>query len=99
MPSMDAMLMTLAGRAAVAALRRAGAMAWVKKNGVLAFRVRTLSHPSSGNSSNFAPQAAPALFTRISTFGSLAMTAAASDFAPATVDTFIGMDMQVPPSL
>ncbi len=96
---MDAMLITLAGRAAVAALRNAGAMACVKKNGVLALRVSTLSQPSSGNSSKAAPHAAPALLTRMSTFGSLAIPAAASPLAPATVDTFMGMGMQVPPSL
>src|SRR5271169_6669905 len=97
MPSIDAMLMTLAGRAAVAAFRNAGAMACVIKNGVLALRFRTLSQPSSGNSSNFAPHAAPALFTRMSTLGSLAITAAASDLTPARVDTFMGIDMQLPP--
>src|SRR5476651_1378919 len=99
MPSIDAMLITLAGRATVAALRNAGAMACVKKNGVLAFRLTTLSQPSSGNSSKAAPHAAPALLTRISTFGSCAITAAASAFAPATVATFMGMEMQAPPSL
>src|ERR1700729_1276349 len=93
------MLITLAGRAGVAALRNAGAIACVRKNGVLAFRLSTLSHPSSGNSSKAAPHAAPALLTRISTPGSWAITAAASPLAPATVDTFIGTEMQVPPSL
>src|SRR5580693_8284168 len=93
------MLVTLAGCDAVAAFRNAGAIACVRKNGVLAFRLSTLSQPSSGNSSKAAPQAAPALLTRISTFGSLSITAAASPLAPATVDTFIGMEMQVPPSL
>src|SRR6202522_871311 len=96
---MEAMLITLAGRAGEAAFRNAGAIACVRKNGVLAFRLSTLSQPSSGNSSNAAPHAAPALLTRISTFGSLSMTAAASPLAPATVDTFMGMAMQVPPSL
>src|SRR3984957_20755628 len=93
------MLMTLAGRAGEAALRKAGAIAWVRKNGVLAFRLSTLSQPSSGNSSKAAPHAAPALLTKMSTFGSCAITAAASPLAPATVETFMGMEMQVPPSL
>src|ERR1700678_3399428 len=96
---MEAMLITLEGRAGEAALRNAGAIACVRKNGVLAFRLSTLSQPSSGNSSKAAPHAAPALLTRISTLGSLSITAAASPFAPATVDTFMGMEMQVPPSL
>src|SRR6516225_10316377 len=99
MPSMEAILMTLAGRAAVAALRNAGARAWVRKKGALALRFRTLSQPSSGNSSKLAPQAAPALFTRMSTLGSRAITAAASDLAPASVETFMGIEMQAPPSL
>src|SRR5271169_5352366 len=99
MPSIDAMLITLAGRALVAALRSAGAKACVKKNGVLALRLRTLSQPSSGNSSNFAPHAAPALFTKISNLGSLSITAAASALTPARLETFMGIDMQVPPSL
>src|SRR5258707_10509496 len=93
------MLMTLAGRAGEAAFRSAGAIACVRKKGVLAFKLSTLSQPSSGNSSKAAPHAAPALLTRISTFGSWAITAAASPLAPATVDTFMGMEMQAPPSL
>src|ERR1700685_2257288 len=98
MPSIEAMLITLAGRAGEAALRNAGAIACVRKKGVLVFRSSTLSQPSSGNSSKAAPHAAPALLTRISTFGSCAITAAASPLAPATVDTFMGMEMQVAPS-
>src|SRR5258707_3319176 len=93
---MDAILITLAGRAADAALRNAGARACVKKNGVLALRLRTLSQPSSGNSSKAPPHAAPALFTRISTLGSWAITAAASPLAPATIDPFMGIEIQVP---
>src|SRR5271154_2885872 len=99
MPSIEAMLITLAGRFTLAALRNAGAMAWVRKNGVLALRSRTLSQPDSGNSSKGAPQAAPALFTRMSSLGSRAITAAPSALAPSTVEIFMGIDRQLPPSL
>ena len=45
------MLITLAGRFALAAACTAGANAWARKNGVLALRSSTLSQPRSGNSS------------------------------------------------
>jgi len=66
MPSIEAMLITLAGRSCVAEARRAGASAWVRKNGDLRFRSTTLSQPASGKLSNSASQAAPALLTRMS---------------------------------
>ena len=69
MPSIEAMLITLDGFSAVAAARKDAASALVRKNGVLRLRFITLSQPLSGNSSKSAPQAAPALLTRISSFG------------------------------
>ena len=57
----------------------------------------TLSQPFSGNSSKVASHAAPALLTRMSSFGSRAVTAAASAFAPSTLEASIGIAMQVPP--
>ena len=50
--------------------RGMGVSACVKKNGVFMFRSTTLSQPASGNSSKGAPQAAPALLTRMSSAGS-----------------------------
>src|SRR4051812_803127 len=48
MPSIEAMLITLAGRSALAALRSGPASACVRKNGVFRFRSTTLSQPFSG---------------------------------------------------
>ena len=70
MPSIEAMLITFAGRAALAAARSDGASAWVRKNGVFRLRLTTLSQPFSGNASNYSPHAAPALLTRMSSVGS-----------------------------
>src|SRR6266853_4863800 len=97
MPSIEAMLMTLAGFSADAAARNGAASALVKKNGVLTLRFITLSQPLSGNSSNSAPQAAPALLTRMSSFGSSRMISAASLSQPSTVEMSIGSAMHSPP--
>src|SRR5665213_1712497 len=99
MPSMEAMLITLAGRSGEAAAARAPCRAWVRKNGDFRLRFRTLSQPLSGKSSNAAPQAAPALLTRMSRVGSRAATRAARALQPSTVETSWGTEMQVPPSL
>ena len=61
MPSIEAMLITLAGLSAVAAARSGAASALVRKNGVLRLRFITLSQPLSGNSSKSAPHAAPGI--------------------------------------
>src|SRR6185295_810741 len=98
MPSIDAMLMTLAGRSGFAAARSGAASAWVRKNGDLTLRSITLSQPFSGKSSNPASHAAPALLTRMSSDDSRAAYAAASERAPSRLDTSIGSAMQVPPS-
>src|SRR5215218_5803484 len=77
MPSTEAMLMTLAGRSCEAAARSGFASALVRKNSDLTLRSITLSQPLSGNSSKSAPQAAPALLTRMSSFGSSLIISAA----------------------
>ena len=59
-------MITLDGCSKVAAAFRAPWSAWVRKKGDLTFRSITLSQPLSGNSSKGAPQAAPALLTRMS---------------------------------
>ncbi len=97
MPSMDAMLMTLAGFSALAAARSGAASALVRKNGVFRLRFITLSQPLSGNSSKSAPHAAPALLTRISSFGSRFLISAASISIPAMVEISIGSAMHWPP--
>ena len=51
MPSIEAMLITLAGCSALAAARSGACSALVRKNGVLTLRSITLSQPLSGNSS------------------------------------------------
>src|SRR5882724_11458165 len=94
---MEAMLMTLAGLSAVAAARNGAASALVRKNTDLTLRSMTLSQPLSGNSSNSAPHAVPALLTRMSSFGSSLMISAASLSQPATVDMSIGSAMHSPP--
>ena len=96
MPSIEAMLITFAGRSALAAARSGLCSALVRKNSDLTFRFITLSQPLSGNSSNSAPQAAPALLTRMSSFGSRLMISAASCSQPALVDISIGSAMHSP---
>ena len=64
---MEAMLITLArwSRSRPSGAHRRSS-AWVRKNGAFRLRSTTLSQPLSGNSSYGAPQAAPALLTRMS---------------------------------
>ena len=88
-PTHDAMLMTFAGRCC-AARRSISCSACVRKNGAFRFRSTALSQPASGNSSNAAAQAAPALFTRISSWLSRSASAAARHWAPARVGTSAG---------
>ena len=83
-PTHDAMLMTFAGRCC-AARRSISCSACVRKNGAFRFRSTALSQPASGNSSNAAAQAAPALFTRISSWLSRSASAAARHWAPASL--------------
>src|ERR1700737_2616710 len=97
MPSIEAMLMTLAGRSADAAARNGAASALVRKNGVLRLRFITLSQPLSGHSSQSAPHGAPALLTRMSSLGSRFLISAASISMPAMVETSIGSAMHSPP--
>src|SRR5205814_2563173 len=89
------MLITLAGLALLA-LRSCSCRAWVRKNGDLTFRSITLSQPFSGKVSKDSPQAAPALFTRMSSEPSLAAYAAARPLAPSTVETSAGSAKQGP---
>ena len=70
--------------------------AWVRKKGDFRLRLTTLSQPLSGNSSNAAPQAAPALLTRMSSLDSWAPKAATSSLIPAAVETSAGSEMQGP---
>ena len=95
-PSMDAMLMTFAKRSFDDAARSSGASAWVRKNGVFMLRSTVLSQPLSGNSSNSAPQAAPALFTKMSSFDSRLEISATSEAIPSCVDTSPGIEMHSP---
>src|SRR5258707_5197275 len=97
MPSLDAMLITLEGFTAVAAARSGEASDLVRKKGVLRLRLTTLSQPLSGNSSKSAPHAAPALLTRISSFGSRFLISDASISMPAMVEMSIGSAMHSPP--
>src|SRR5215470_7248010 len=97
MPSIEAMLITLAGRSAEAAARSGLASALVRKNSDLTLRSITLSQPLSGNSSKSAPQAAPALLTRMSSFGSSLMISEANLLQPSTVEMSIGSAMHSPP--
>jgi hypothetical protein len=57
-----------------------------------------LSQPFSGKDEKSVAHAAPALLTRMSSFGSHSVTAAASLRAPSTVEMSIGSAMQVPPA-
>src|SRR5258708_36552730 len=96
MPSMEAILTTFAGLSCEAAAFSGPCRAWVRKNGDLRLRLRTLSHPLSGNSSNSAPQAAPALLTKISSLGSSAVSRSASALHPSTVERSWGRDTHGP---
>ncbi len=98
MPSIEAMLITLDGCSCEPDALSAGCSAWVRKNGDFRLRSRTLSQPLSGNSSNGAPHAAPALLTRMSSLGSSAVMRCASAVQPSTVEMSCGREMQVPPS-
>ena len=91
-------LMIRAGSSAVPAASSSGRNARTRKNGALRFRLTSLSQADSGNSSNGAPQAAPALLTRMSSLSSRAANAAASALQPATVATSCGSGMQAGPS-
>jgi len=89
--------MTLAGFSADAAARSEAASDLVRKNGAFRLRFITLSQPLSGNSSNSAPQAAPALLTRMSSFGSRFLISAANVSIQAMVEISIGSAMHWPP--
>jgi hypothetical protein len=97
MPSIEAIMITLAGLSCEAPAASLACSAWVRKNGDFRFRSSTLSQPLSGNSSKSAPHAAPALLTRMSSEGSSAPIRAASDLQPSTVEMSCGSEMQVPP--
>src|SRR5262245_35393115 len=97
MPSIEAMLITFAGRrSALAAARKGAASALVRKNGDLTLRFITLSQPLSGNSSKGAPQAAPALLIRMSSLPSRLMISSASALQPATVEMSCGIEIHGP---
>ena len=81
---------------AEAAARSGFASALVRKNIDLTLRFITLSQPLSGNSSNSAPHAAPALLTKMSSFGSRLMISDASLLQPSTVEMSIGSAMHSP---
>ena len=97
MPSMEPMLMTRAGSAALAAFSSSGRQLRVRKNGDLRFVASTLSHAASGYSAMGAPQLAPALFTSTWSAGSRAARAAASAADPARVINIGSIDgLKVP---
>lgn len=89
--------MTLAGRSGPAPALRAGSSACVRKKGVFTLRSKTLSQPLSGKSSKWAPQAAPALLTRMCRAGSFARNASAKARAPSTVEMSAGRAKQFGP--
>ena len=88
--------MTLAKRSFDDAARSSGASACVRKNGVFMLRSTVLSQPLSGNSSNSAPHAAPALFTKMSSFDSRLEISTTSAAIPSCVDTSPGIEMHSP---
>ena len=90
-------MITLAGVSSLAAARRGSRSAWVRKKGDFKLRSTTLSQPLSGKASSSAPQAAPALLTRMSSRPSLARKASARARQPSTVETSCGSDRQRPP--
>ena len=90
------MLMTFARLDAEAAARSCGASACVRKNGVFMLRSTVLSQPLSGNSSKSAPHAAPALFTKMSSFGSRCAISFASAAMPSWVETSPWIEMHSP---
>ena len=94
---MDPMLITRAGAPSAAALRSRGRSFWVRKKTPLTLVSITLSQPTSGKDSMGAPQAAPALFTRMSSLSSFAARRAARDSMPLICERSAGREMQVPP--
>ena len=97
MPSIDPMFTTRDGSSAVAPASRSGSIRWVRKNTPLTFVSNTLSQPFSGNSASGAPHDTPALFTRMSTWPSLAATAATRASMPSSPDRSAGTEMHSPP--
>ena len=93
---MLAMLITLASAPLAAPAFSMPCSAWVRKKGDFMFRSTTLSQPTSGNSSKGAPQAAPALLTRMSSFCSRSFSAATRPAMPAIFDTSAGRLKQGP---
>src|SRR5215472_5795946 len=85
------MLMTRAGSSAVPAASSSGKNARVMKNGAFRSRSTTLSQAAAGNSSNGAPQVAPALLTSTCNAGSRWPISAASRRHSASVDRSAGM--------
>ena len=97
MPSIEPMLITRAGLGPAAAWRNSGSSFWVRKKTPLTLVSITLSQPTSGNCSIGAPQAAPALLTRMSSLGSSLASRAARLSTPSMRDRSAGSAMQVPP--
>ena len=90
------MLITRAGSSVVAAARSSGSNRTVRKNGPFRLMSITLSQPDSGNSSSGAPQAAPALLTRMSSFSSRSRKSAQKRSTPSTDARSLGSEMHSP---
>jgi hypothetical protein len=89
-------LMTRAGSSAVAAASSSGRNARTRKNGAFRLRLTSLSQADSGYCSSGAPQAAPALLTRMCTRDSDWPTTSASRRHSASVDRSAGTETTRP---
>jgi hypothetical protein len=89
-------LITRAGSSAVPAASSSGRNARTRKNGALRLRATSLSQADSGYSPSGAPQAAPALLTRMCTRGSDWPTTSASRRHSASVDRSAGTEITGP---
>src|ERR1700737_2907107 len=91
MPSMLPVLITRAGSSGVAAAFNIGTSARVSRNTPLMLTAKMLSKPDSGNSSNGAPHAAPALLNSAWMASSESASDDASVRTPSAVPRFAGI--------
>src|SRR6185295_8546779 len=96
MPSIDPMLITLAGSSGRDARSNIGTRSRVKKNIALTFVSITLSKPASGYSASAAPQAAPALLTSMCNASSLDDNSLASRSHSSADERSAGIETQDP---
>lgn len=95
-PATLAVMITLLGSSIVARFCSSGANSLTVLNTALTFRSMTLAKASSGCESKGAPQLAPALAMRMSTWSVCALTSSSSFLTPASLAESEGTEMARP---